>query len=761
VVSHIGLTIRDLMPDPAGSSPNGKPKPAAPVFPTANAALDELQRKHGKSSAVWTYRDAAGSPVGLVVRWDLPGGKKDIRPLARHDDGWRIGAMPDPRPLYRLPDLAEAEFVTVVEGEKVAEAAWSLGLTATTSAGGALAAHKTDWGPLAGKKVMLLPDNNSPGQKFSDDVVAILVRLTPPAVVKIVKLPGLPEGGDLVDWIEAHGDAAEPEDLRRQIEALADAAPEYICETTHTGAGSPESWPEPVPLMSAFDPPPFPVDVLPPWMNDFATALAEEKQVPVDLPALLMLGAAAAGIARKVTVTPWPGWRNEPTNLYVMCCLPPGERKSQTFSEVFAPVMALEAEMRERAEPAVREAESRLRVAQKRVDHLEGKLAKTDDSADRAKLTQELTTARDELQMINVPALPLLRVDDDTPEMLAQELVRQGGRLLAASPEARTLENIERYSNMPNLDIFLKAHAGDDLRSGRISRGRDAIDRPALTCVFSPQPCVLESLGETPELRGRGLLARWFYGLPTSVVGFRKVRGAAVPCAVRATYEAAVLGLWQIGYSGNGEETSINLVFVDAAAAELAAFEEWKERLLRPGGDLSSCGGWGNKLGGLCVRLAAILHVADGILAGSVWKATPIPVNVVRRAVNLCCNYAVPHALAAFDRIGATETLIGARAVMKWAGGRPDPTAVFSKRDVFNGCRGAFDSVDDLQPALDLLERHYLIRSQPDPESRRGPGRKPSPVFDVHPRAFDSAAAPHNTQNPQNSGLPTSNRHSA
>ena len=34
-------------------------------------------------------------------------------------------------------------------------------------------------------------------------------------------------------------------------------------------------------------------------------------------------------------------------------------------------------------------------------------------------------------------------MDDDTPEMLALELVKQRGRLLAASPEARTLENID------------------------------------------------------------------------------------------------------------------------------------------------------------------------------------------------------------------------------------------------------------------------------------------------------------------------------
>ena len=113
VASALGLALRDLMLDRDGPGPNcnGKSKPEAKTFPTANAAVAELERRHGKRSAQWTYHDAAGNPVGLVVRWDGRGGK-DIRPVSRHGDGWRVGAMPDPRPLYALPDLAAANRVS-------------------------------------------------------------------------------------------------------------------------------------------------------------------------------------------------------------------------------------------------------------------------------------------------------------------------------------------------------------------------------------------------------------------------------------------------------------------------------------------------------------------------------------------------------------------------------------------------------------------------------------------------------------------------
>src|SRR5262249_32214439 len=114
ILSAIGLTLADLFPRKPGPAPNrnGKPKPGARTFPTAENAVADLERRHGKRSALWTYHDADGELVGLVVRWDKPDGK-DIRPVARHADGWRIGAMPAPRPLYGLPELAAAGRVVV------------------------------------------------------------------------------------------------------------------------------------------------------------------------------------------------------------------------------------------------------------------------------------------------------------------------------------------------------------------------------------------------------------------------------------------------------------------------------------------------------------------------------------------------------------------------------------------------------------------------------------------------------------------------
>ena len=94
-----------------------------------------------------------------------------------------------------------------------------------------------------------------------------------------------------------------------------------------------------------------------------------------------------------------------------------------------------------------------------------------------------------------------------------------------------------RYSRgMPNLDLFLQAHAGAQVRVDRGSRSPVMLRNPALTVAISPQPDVLESLSDKPGFRGRGLIARFLYGLPTSPIGFRHLKPEPCPSAVEKAY---------------------------------------------------------------------------------------------------------------------------------------------------------------------------------------------------------------------------------
>jgi hypothetical protein len=120
-----------------------------------------------------------------------------------------------------LPELIarQSERVFVVEGEKCACELATLGLLVTTSAHGTKSAHKTDWQPLAGREVVILRDNDAEGRAYAQTVAAILNRLSPPAVVRIVELSGLPAKGDCADWLDAR-DAQTPEEILAELEYL-------------------------------------------------------------------------------------------------------------------------------------------------------------------------------------------------------------------------------------------------------------------------------------------------------------------------------------------------------------------------------------------------------------------------------------------------------------------------------------------------------------------------------------------------------------
>jgi hypothetical protein len=159
----------------------------------------------GAPRQTYEYYSADGRLIGAVCRWEPAAGKKEIRPAIREAGSWRWKAFADPRPLYRLPNIAAHpdKPVLMVEGEKAAEAAIELlpGYVVTTWPGGTGAVGKVDLSPLAGRHVVLWPDNDEPGRKA---MRAVADRLTGAKSVRGVKLPEeLPSGWDLADAIPA------------------------------------------------------------------------------------------------------------------------------------------------------------------------------------------------------------------------------------------------------------------------------------------------------------------------------------------------------------------------------------------------------------------------------------------------------------------------------------------------------------------------------------------------------------------------------
>ena len=252
IVKAIGLTMQDLfVPEYKPIRGNSQRRKH---YGTPAEAVEAARWQVAQSQAVriaevhhahtWIYRRQDSSEAFRVARFDVPNGK-EYRPIHHASDGWCIADPPGKLPLYRLPDLAGPDPVIMVEGEVVADAAIALGLTATTSAHGSKSPSRTDWTPLAGRKVLILPDNDDPGRKYGAEVAAILCGLDPPATVKMLNLPWLKnKADDLVQFIQnrrddGRDDAAISKEIGRLSKATEPWKPEKVEHTNRLASSTP------------------------------------------------------------------------------------------------------------------------------------------------------------------------------------------------------------------------------------------------------------------------------------------------------------------------------------------------------------------------------------------------------------------------------------------------------------------------------------------------------------------------------------------
>lgn len=116
---------------------------------------------------------------------------------------------PTPRPLYHLPGIKQATQVVLVEGEQCAAALIKIGITATTAMNGAQAPiAKTDWTPLAGKNVLIWPDNDPPGQAYAQRAAQAIQAAKAASVAILTLPPNKPAGWDAADALAEGFDIA-------------------------------------------------------------------------------------------------------------------------------------------------------------------------------------------------------------------------------------------------------------------------------------------------------------------------------------------------------------------------------------------------------------------------------------------------------------------------------------------------------------------------------------------------------------------------
>ena len=170
-----------LKPDPSIPAPALKDLPGKKL----HHYFDEVTRH--------AYRDEAGDLLYYRLRLsDKSDPKKKFTPPLSYGYwksnpgklGWELkGFDAGKNTLYNLPLLKGNPHATilVVEGEKTADQAFSKfpgeNLILITWPGGAGTARRADWAPLAGRDVVVWPDNDKPGYQAGNDVCRELKKI--------------------------------------------------------------------------------------------------------------------------------------------------------------------------------------------------------------------------------------------------------------------------------------------------------------------------------------------------------------------------------------------------------------------------------------------------------------------------------------------------------------------------------------------------------------------------------------------------------
>jgi replicative DNA helicase len=506
-----------------------------------------------------------------------------------------------------------------------------------------------------------------------------------------------------------------------------------------------QEWELPIPFRQ-FNLPSFPAHIFPDWLRAFVEAEAIATQTPIDLSGMLAFPVLATGCQKKFVVQVKSGWV-EPTNIFTATVLPPGSRKSADFADMVDPLEEYEEAEAVRMAPEIAAAQTRFKILESRLHDKQMAASKAKTAEEQVQFEQEAIQMAKEFTQIGVPVTPRLLADDATPERLTTLIRDQGGHMAVMSPEGDVFEMMAgRYSKngAPNFAVYLKGHSGDTLRVDRTGRPSEYVKKPALTVGFAIQPDVIRGLSQKEGFRGRGLLARFLFSLPESMLGHRNPNAPEVPDDIRATYRRNVLALLGLSFAKDerGNPSAHCLKLDLSARAALLQFAADLELKMAPLGELGSIADWAGKLVGAVVRIAGLLHVAQHVDDFEPW-IIPIKLETIEKAI-LVGHYLIPHARAAFSEMGADPAIDNASHILSWLTKKRETT--LTKRDIFEGTKGRFKQVADLEKPLSLLMEHGYLRER-TPDSRNGPGRSPSPGFEINPYIWSHSAKLANTAN--------------
>lgn len=687
--------------------------------------------------ATYDYRDADGKLGWQVVR----GQNKEFwqqRPDGR--GGWLKNLQGVKPLLYRLPETLAAvqkgETVFIPEGEKDCNNLARLGLAATTNSCGAPGKWPDTFSDyLIGADVVILPDNDDPGQSHADKVALSLQGKA--RSVKVVALPGLPEKGDVSDFLASGG-------TKEQLLQIVAETLEWEPEQAHPRSTFEENWPDPEPIQTTLRP----VDALLPEMipepfRGWVLDVSYRMQCPVDFVAIATIIETGSVIGAGCDMRPKEkdDWKVV-SNLWGGVIARPSMLKTPALAEAMKPVAALEAAARETYEAGLswHEAEREAFKAQKdalKNDMLtaaKGKAKKSEKVPDLA----EVKNCYANLEEPETPTRRRYKTNDATVEKVAVLLNENPrGMLIFRDELVGLLVNWDREDRQADRAFYLEAWNGQgSFTTDRIGRGTLDTQNLCVSILGGIQPSKLTGylLQANDDLKNDGLLQRFqMLVYPDEPKNWKYIDQYPSIEAKGRAFEVfntlAEADFTQYGAKLPESET-IPFFHFDSEAQE--TFRTWLTELEAKikGESAPLMVEHLSKYRSLMPSLALIFHlinIADGHLAGAVTR-------LAAEQAAAWCDYLESHA----RRIYGILADISPRSAEELAERikNKDLPDGFTIRDVYHKGWHLLEKKEIVEEAVNELVELGWLRE----DSEEIPGRQPKIIYRINPKIFATNA---------------------
>lgn len=470
---------------------------------------------------------------------------------------------------------------------------------------------------------------------------------------------------------------------------------------------------------------PFPVDVLPQVMRDWARAQSTYQQVPVTMSATMgLMGLMAASVQCDVEID-GKTWR-EPTVGQMLLVAAPSERKSPVFAPALFPLREYETRENARRE----EHRERLKKAVNALGAIEKGSAEEHRAAEMAAELEELEGRF------------RLLCNDVTPEEFIRLTAEQQERMVLCSDEGDVFGSFGgRYSNgEPKLTPLLNGWDGRWYDYDRVGGGGGknrvhiSVQRPRAAIAVCMQHGVLQSLLEKAAYREKGLLARLLYVVLPERQTARMVHPPRPDPRVLEEYTKLVM------FQCAKKET---FTLANRMAREngwnepdwLTGLRQRLETAQLPDGELHDLVDWAGKLVSNMARIAAVLESVGGGGEDQLMQLSEFFIAHARRALG-AADVGAPRGGTLSDELVYCVTrlvdMVAKRGPV--AVGKParDEHRRFTTKDTLRACR-RYKRMADVEPVLHRLIDSGHVRELPNREALDLGYRAQSRVYELHP----------------------------